>query len=363
MRSVKRKPQKKHTGRNIFIVIIVILLLAIAGIAGYGYISLQPVGDGSKKVEFEIKEGTDFDKVLKDLQDQGLIKSDSVAKLYAKFSHHQDYYAGYFDLNDGMSTLEILDHIGNMDNAQVQQVSITIPEGKWAKEIAASISEQFPYTTEEILAMWNDIDYIRTLSNDYTFLDPGVLTNENYKVKLEGYLFPETYFFDEDATIDEITRTLLNGFDSIYQQYKTEFDNSEYTIHELVSLASVVQFESGSPAEMPTIAQVFYNRLNQQMRLESSVTVCYALYDDFNDPQDCEVQTDIESAYNTYLNDGLPIGPILNPGEEAIKATLNPQPNDYLFFVADIHGNGSVYYSTTFEEHQAKMEELGLVIE
>ena len=321
----RRRPKKNNTVRNILLVIVLVLVVVLGGIFGYGYINLQPVGDG--------------------------------------VTGHQEYYAGFFELNDGMGTGDILSHIGNIENAKTQQVSITIPEGKWAKEIAASISEQFPYTTEEVLATWNDIEYIRTLANDYTFLDPEALSNENYKVKLEGYLFPETYFFDKDATIDEITRTLLNGFETIYEKYKTQFDNSSYSIHQLVSLASVVQFESGSAQEMPTIAQVFYNRLNQQMRLESSVTVCYALYDEFNDPQDCEVRTDIESPYNTYLNDGLPIGPILNPGEEAINAVLNPSPNDYLFFVADIYGDGSVYYSTTYEEHQARMEELGLVIE
>lgn len=359
----RRKPKKNNTVRNILLVIVLVLVVVLGGIFGYGYINLQPVGDGSNTVDFQIEEGSDFDAVLNDLEDQNLIRSATVSKLYARVTGHQEYYAGFFELNDGMSTGDILSHIGNIENAKTQQVSITIPEGKWAKEIAASISEQFPYTPEEVLATWNDIEYIRTLANDYTFLDPEALSNENYKVKLEGYLFPETYFFDKDATIDEITRTLLNGFETIYEKYKTQFDNSSYSIHQLVSLASVVQFESGSAQEMPTIAQVFYNRLNQQMRLESSVTVCYALYDEFNDPQDCEVRTDIESPYNTYLNDGLPIGPILNPGEEAINAVLNPSPNDYLFFVADIYGDGSVYYSTTYEEHQARMEELGLVIE
>lgn len=357
------KPKKSHKVRNTLLILLLVLLIVTSGFFGFGYFQLQPVGEGQNVVTFEIKEGESFDSVLKGLESKKLIKSASVAKIYSKLTGHQDHFAGAFEINDGMSTKEVLEYISRVENAKAQQISITIPEGTWAKEIASKLSESFPYTKEEILDMWNDINYIRTLSNDYTFLDPGALMNENYKVKLEGYLFPETYFMDEDATIDEITRTLLDGFNSVYKKYEADFKKSSLSVHELVSLASVVQFESGLEKDMPTIAQIFYNRLDQSMRLESSVTVCYALYDDFNNPQDCEVKTDIDSPYNTYTHDGIVIGPILNPGEAAIRAVLEPQPNDYLFFVADIHGDGSVYYSKTYEEHQKRMEELGLVIE
>ena len=114
---------------------------------------------------------------------------------------------------------------------------------------------------------------------------------------------------------------------------------------------------------MKKIAGVFYNRLNEGMKLDSSVTVCYALYDEYEDPTDCEVKTDVDSPYNTYLHSGLPIGPILNPGEQAIKAVLHPTKTDDLYFLADINGDGKVYYSKTLEEHEAKMKELGLVLD
>lgn len=363
MRKVKVKEKKSHKVRNTFIVLFVLLLIAAGGVCGYGYVNLQPVGTGANKVEFKIEEGQSFDSVLEELESKQIIKSASITKLYGKLTGHQGYYAGRFDLNDGMSSQDVLAFIGNQENAKAEQVSLTVPEGTWAKEIAAKLSEMFPYTAEEILAQWNDIDYIRVLSNDYAFLNPGVLTNENYKVKLEGYLFPETYYLNVNATIDEITRTLLDGFNNIYTKYKAQFDASKLSVHEIVTLASVVQFESGTSDDMAKIAGVFYNRLAQNMRLESSVTVCYALYDDFKSAQDCEVKTGIESAYNTYLNDGLPVGPILNPGEEAIKATLEPEKHDYLFFVADIHGDGKVHYTKNFEDHQKKMKELDLVID
>ena len=186
-------------------------------------------------------------------------------------------------------------------------------------------------------------------------------------MKLEGYLFPITYFVSLDETLDDVTRMLLNEFNSIYDSYEYEFEESKYTVEELLTLASIVQFEAGNVDDMKSIAGVFYNRLDKGMKLQSSVTVCYALYDEFDSPEDCETQTNIDSPYNTYKIDGLPIGPILNPGEEAILAVLEPEENDYLFFVADIHNvksnPGKVYYAKTLEEHNKWIQELKLIIE
>lgn len=359
-----RQRRKKKSFLLKFVLGIFVLLLVI-GIGGFVYVqsNLKPVGDGQNAIEYEISEGESFDSVLTGLEEQGLIRSQSIAKLYARLTGSNQYYAGLFELNDGMSTQEILSTIADQNNALPEALKLTIPEGTWAKEVAASISKLFPqYSVQEILDTWNDVDYLKTLAKDYDFLDIDALNNENYKVKLEGYLFPETYFLDEDSDIDAITRTLLDQFDTIYASHKTEFKKSSYSVHELITLASVVQFESGTTADMTKIAGVFYNRLNQDMKLESSVTVCYALYDEFGDPKDCETQIDVDSPYNTYQNAGLPIGPILNPGEEAIVAVLKPESSDYLFFAADIYGDGKVYYSKTYEEHQKISQELGLIL-
>ena len=211
------------------------------------------------------------------------------------------------------------------------------------------------------------MDYIKELSKDYPFIQPKSLENDDLMVKLEGYLFPNTYFVSLDATIDDVTRMMLDEFAYIYDVYETEFIDSKLSVEQLLTLASIVQFEAGTPEDMKTIAGVFYNRLEKDMMLQSSVTVCYALYDDFDSPEACETQVDIDSPYNTYKIDGLPIGPILNPGEEAILAVLEPEENDYLYFVADIHNiksnPGKVYYSKTMEEHNKWIHELDLIIE
>lgn len=365
MPKAKRK-RRFRVGRFILLIFAVLVILGIAAF-GYGYFNLQPRGNGTKEIEFEIEEGESFDSVLRSLQEQEMIKNANVASLYAKLSHHQTYYAGVFLLNDQMSTEEILNYIADPNNIMDKSVRFTIPEGQWAKEIAKSLSKQLPYTEKEILALWNDQNYIKTLAKDYPFLDPQVLDNSELKVKLEGFLFPETYFIDRDATLDEITRIFLDQFAQVYNEYKSQFESSSMSVEQIVTLASIIQFESGSVSDMKDISSVFHNRLDQNMDLQSSVTVCYALYDDFDSPEDCETQYDIDSPYNTYLVSGLPVGPILNPGKDAIEAALEPNDTDYLFFVADIYNvksnPGKVYYATNYEDHQKLMEELNLVIE
>lgn len=263
-----------------------------------------------------------------------------------------------------MDTPEILDYISNPENQELSYAVVTIPEGYWAKQIAEILANQFPqYTQQQFIDLWNDAEYIQTLSESYDFIDPSVLDNEQYFVKLEGYLFPDTYYIDYDMTPDEITRMFLDQFQIVYDEYKDEIENSGYTLQQILTLASIVQFESGDAAEMKDIAEVFYNRLEQSMKLQSSVTVCYALYDEFESAQDCETNYSVDSPYNTYEYEGIPIGPILNPGSEAIAAVLNPNKNDYLFFVSDIYGDGSIHYATTYEEHLANIEKYNLNIE
>ena len=347
--------------KKIWLILALVLLLAIGGTIFKVQSDLSPVGKG-KRETFVIEEGESFDTVLKRLEDDDLIKSAFVTKYYSKFFGSGIYYAGYFDLKDTMSTPEILEFIADQTNAKKETITLTFPEGKWAKEIAEILAQNFDFTEKEIIAKWNDIDYINELAKDYEFLDVKVLNNKNYNVKLEGYLFPETYQFDADADLDTITRTFLDHFNTVYQEYKDEIEESDFTLHEIVTFASIVQFESGHPEEMKTVAGVFYNRLDKGMKMGSSVTVCYALYDEFESPEDCETNYDIDSPYNTYLHTGLPIGPILNPGKDAIEAVLEPEDNDYLYFVADIYNkkDGKMHFSKTYEEHEKWIEELGL---
>lgn len=354
---------RNNRGGAVAIILTILLLLIIAavGVVGlYARSCLKPTGDGTVTAVITIEEGQTFDDVLDQLENDHLIKSKDVAKIYAKFND-VSYYAGNYTMNDGMDLDEIFAYLSDPSNAHADAIIVTIPEGKWAKEIADILSHSFNYAPEEFLSAWNDPSYLQTLCNDYEFLNFDDINNDQYRVKLEGYLFPETYSMDVNSSVDTITRTLLNQFNKMYQEYKTDFNKSDLSIHQIVTFASIVQFESGYEQDMPTIASVFYNRLEAGMNMGSSVTVCYALYDDFNDPKDCEIQTDIDSPYNTYLYTGLPIGPILNAGKAAFDAVLHPAQTNYYFFLADIYGDGTVYYSETEDEHYQKQVDLGLV--
>ena len=356
------RKKRRHWGRLIVILIVAVL----AASAGWFWYQLQPPGTGLER-EVKVEDGEPLQKVFASLQDEGVIRNARILELYTKAAGQPAWYAGTYTFNSDMTADEILERLNDPEQAKSGHVTVTIPEGWWAKEIAARLSEHFPYTAQQFLDAWNDQSYIQTLAKDYPFLNPEILSNPDLRVKLEGYLFPETYQFKPDSSIDEITRTFLNQFKSVWESEKAKFESSGKSVEEIVTLASIVQFESGSKEDMAKIAGVFENRLNQEMMLQSSVTVCYALYDQFTDPTACETQYDVDSPYNTYLNQGLPPGPILNPGREAIEAVLNPEPSDYLFFVADIHNvksnPGKVYYARTYEEHEQLMKELHLVIE
>lgn len=357
--------KKRKLKKGVWIALLFILIVITGCFAGWLWYQteLQPVSDSEEKIALEVKEGESLDDVLKSLNEKGLIRSDLAVKIYGATHRDLNRYAGTFLLSPDMSAPQILEYLSSPDNIEKSYAVVTIPEGTWAKEIAKILEANIPgHTADEYLALWNNPDYIQTLSQDYEFIHPDQLNNDQFFVRLEGYLFPETYHMEYDMTPDQITRMMLDQFNVVYQEYKPQIEASPYTMEQIVTLASIVQFESGNAADMAQIARVFYNRLDQGMPLQSSVTVCYALYDQFTNAQDCETNTDIDSPYNTYQHEGLPIGPILNPGKEAIHAVLEPAENDYLYFVADIHGDGSVHYATTFEEHQANIDRFGLTI-
>lgn len=364
MPKARTRKRRKRKIRKGFLVFLFLAAVLIAGIV-FVKVNLKAVG-GSEEKMVQVQEGETLDQLVENLKEEGLIRNDLVTKVWFQ-THHAAWYAGTYALDTDMDVQKLLETLANPSNAKADYVVLTVPEGTWAKEVAASISQIFPYSQEEILNKWNDIVYIKELSADYPFLSPASLANSELKVKLEGYLFPETYFLNEDATIDQITRAMLDQFAAFYNQNKQAFDDSRLNVEELVTLASIVQFEASDVQDMKTIAGVFYNRLADDMRLQSSVTVCYALYDQFNDPQDCETEYNIDSPYNTYLIQGLPPGPILNPGRDALLAALYPEDNDYYFFAADIYNvkstPGKVYYSRTLEEHEQIVRDLNLVIE
>ena len=342
----------------ITLIAVVSMLLVIACGFLYFQLSLQPASSQSQSVEFTVEQGESTNSVIARLDDEDIIRNATMAKIYNKFAG-LEAKAGNFILDPSWSTQEILRFLNNASNSGGGGIRVTLREGLWAKDVAAELEGALGIPAAELIALWNDESYLRELISQYEFLSEDIL-NPAYRVKLEGYLFPETYSFAKGCDAREATKIMLDHFQTIYDKYKGDINSSGMTVHEVVTFASVIQYEATKREDMFLIAGVFKNRLNAQQTLGSSVTICYALYEEHENAWDCETNSGIDSPYNTYLNLGLPVGPVSNPGEDAFNAAIHPEETDYYYFLADIKGDGTVYYSHTLQEHEEKLHELGL---
>lgn len=336
--------------------LIIFLLMLVLFLAGsfFAYTSmLQPKSDQAQDVNFVVNANDNLTTITNKLENEGIIKSAFILKLYGKTSKISNFVEGAFTLDKSWTAKEILSYLTDGTNVIPNEVTVTFQEGLWAKDIAEKISLAVDVSKEELLDLWNDKSYIESLMADYPFLTNDIF-NEDSKVKLEGYLAPNTYNFFIDSDANQVTRKVLDQTLKVYNKYLSDFESSKYSIHEIFTLASITQYESGNFEEDQVIAGIWYNRLDIGMKLESSVTVCYALYE-FEEWEDCERNTNYVSPYNTYINEGIPPGPVNNPGEFAINATLNPKATNYFFFLADVKGDGKIYYSETFAEHSQKV--------
>ncbi|MBQ1305502.1 MAG: endolytic transglycosylase MltG [Erysipelotrichales bacterium] len=342
--------------KKLLIALLVLLVLA-GGAAAGGYFyyknGLKPVSEVSEEVEFRINDGEYGDVIYEKLSDAGLIKDKFIAKVYVKLNHKGDFKKGRFALDKSWDLPTIIETINDETKAKPEEITVRFTDGDWAKDFAKTIEENFGYPAEEVLEFWNDIDYCESLMNDYWFLTDHIFESEH--VFLEGYLAPETYRFIVDSSLDDITRRLLDQTAENLAPFKDQMLDSWYNVHELMTLASIVQYEGNTQENMDLIAGVFYNRLDDGWMLQSSATTCYALYT-YDDWRSCELNHDIGSAYNTYTHWGLTPGPICNPGIKAIRATMEPTRTNYYYFMADACGDGTVYFAETYAEHERNVE-------
>lgn len=338
---------------------LLIVFLALVFAIGYFFYSLQATGQG-KKATIHIEEGQTISQVLNKLEQKGLIHSAVTANLYAKLTGQGQLYAGDYQLNDKMSVDDLLEYLSKVEHSIQQQKKLTIVPGQWQIETAKKLAKLYPqWDQASILAKWNDESYIKKLAKDYPYLKDISISSIQ---KLEGYFLPETYFLSPSDSLDKVTRTLLDHFDKQVKANQTKLDKQKLSVKEWVTLASLAQSEARTSKDMKLVVGVLHNRLKEDMPLGLSVTICYGLQDK-SDWVACETNTNLDSPYNTYLNKGLPPGPIASPSATALKAVLDYTPSDYLYFLADVKQDGKMYYSKTLEEHEKKIKELGLLIE
>lgn len=298
-----------------------------------------------------IKEGTTLDDIADELADASFITNKTYFKIEAKLSHlSSDFIPGEYTLASNMDTYEILSLLTSDTSNEDEIVKFTIPEGYTIDQIAKRLDSQDIVSKEDFLAAITENDY----SKDFTFLD-DIPANDNYTYALEGYLFPDTYIVRKGASPEEIIIKMLSRFEEVTNRYKAYFSSSTYSMHEIITIASIIEEEVRIPEERAIVSGVIYNRLNNDMKLQMCSTVQYALgnrkstltYDDLA----------VESLYNTYLYTGLPIGPISCPGEAAITAALMPEIHDYYYFVLQDSETGQHIFSSSYEEHNLAKSE------
>lgn len=339
--------------RNIAIGLVVVIGTVIIVLCTYYNINMGPVSDNTSLKEVNIEAGT-IESIGITLKENDLIKNVTIFKLYTRLTSKTNLKAGIYNLSEDMGVKEIVEILEEGSKINPDEISITFKEGINVRKIATLISDNTNNSYDSVLALMNDNDYIDSLIEKYWFLTDDIKNSYIY-YPLEGYLFPNTYrFTNKDISIKDIFTKMLDETDRQLSKYKDKINSSDLSIHELITLSSIVELEGARASDRRAVAGVFYNRLNSSSypTLGSDATTYYASkIDDWTVSLTYKELNDCGNKYNTRCssNTGLPVGPICNPSTQSIEATLNPEKNDYYYFVADCQG--SVYLSKTSAEH------------
>ncbi|MEQ9617950.1 MAG: endolytic transglycosylase MltG [Deltaproteobacteria bacterium] len=320
--------------RAVLAIFFVVLILAGAGLLGVFYY-VNNVPSVRETTVIDILKGEGLRKISTRLEEAGLIIDDRLFILYvASRGWQNSLRAGEYEFKEGSTLSEVAEKIAKGD---VLIHRVTIPEGLTAREIAYLLDEKKVLDGGEFLrAIDNNKELLRML--------PGrPLTG------FEGYLFPDTYRYTKAVTPEEFILMMINRFNKVYGSLTDMRDGVNLTDNEIITLASIIEKETGAASERPLISAVFHNRLRMGMRLESDPTVIYGMGEDF-DGNLTRRDLRTETRYNTYINSGLPPGPIANPGKDSIIAALNPADADYIYFVS--RGDGTHKFSTNYSDHQ-----------
>lgn len=349
---VRRRP-KPLLFLILFLVIIGISLIAMAGLCIFLATPVDNTDD--TKIEVVIPQGVAGKKIANILKEKDLIRNELYFSIYIKTTGQKSLKASTYELSKNMSLKEIVKTLEDGNNYDPDEIAITFKEGENIPAYAKAIAEKTNYSSEEIILKMQDRNYISTLIKDYWFLTDFIL-NKNIYYPLEGYLAPDTYFYNKDASLDDIIRKLLDQEAKKLEKYKDKL--TEANIHQVLTMASIVELEGTNTENRKEIVGIFNNRLNIGMNLGSDVTTYYALQASMNSDLTSE-QFAVTSPYNTRgsgMGGKLPIGPICNPSDSSIEASINPSINDYFYFVAD--KNGIIYYTKTLKEHERKVAEI-----
>ena len=336
---------------KIILIISASIIALIAIFVGIYFYLLSSVSSGSTKVSFTVNRGDSKMEIVSNLKDAGLIRNKYVALIYIVLSGNTNIQAGNYELNRNMSTEDIIKSLANGDiiNTERDSVSLTFKEGITLEEYLKILSENTNLEYDTMISEINDSEFLNNLINDYWFLTDEILNSDLY-YGLEGYLYPNTYQVHTETTLNEVVRKMLNETAKKLDPLKDAIATSNYSVHEILTMASIAEKEAMNYEDRCKVAQVIYKRLDIGMNLGMDVTAYYGVHKSMTDALTALDLAD-NNPYNTRNASliGLPVGPICNPSVESIESVLNPADTNYIYFFADIL-TGNVYFTDDYDE-------------
>lgn len=320
-----------------------IVFFVARGVYDYSYklMSKKPAEDiVVKTIEVTVPKGATSKQIAALLHDNELINNTYYFLAYAKLSGKgSKFQYGDYTLNTGMTEEEIAE-ILTTNGAKKETIKFTIPEGYTIQQIADKLQKEKICKASDFMVAINDVNY------DYRFLED--IPDRN--IKLQGYLFPSTYEVYKDASAQDIVSIMLKQFDKVFKdEYYTRAEELGMTVDEIVTMASIIEKEVRVDSEREMVAGIIYNRLGDGMKLQMCSTVMYAL--DKRRERLLYADLEIDSPYNTYLYPDLPVGPIANPGERSLEASLYPTESEYLYFSLRNPETGEHEFNKTLDAH------------
>ncbi len=301
----------------------------------------HPTGDNRLEATVTIDPGETVGQLARVLETDALIDSSFAFRVYVRLFDSSTLYPGEYTLIGGSSYRDIM---ATLHQVESNVVRITIPEGFSLADIGVRIQKFLPNITTEA---WNAAVGVNGTASANAFV---VSAQKPAGVDLEGYLFPDTYEFSKDATADDVANIMIDAMKGHIEDLGAPSGDAEgMSIHEVLTLASIVEKEVRKPETMNNVADIFLKRIAIGMALQSDATINYIIKGD--NPSPTYEDLEVDSPYNTYKNPGLPPGPISSPGLNALTAVFHPVHNDYYYFLTT--DDGDIYYAKTYDQHLA----------
>lgn len=352
MKKRKEKRKRRPLRMLIFLLCLIAISVVLATLLLIGAKDIYGMYKADSEVDIEVSLGDTTSIVASKLADKGVISLPWLFQIVTKLDDADGTFKeGIHRLNSNDSYAEIILELQQVPD-RTGTVDVMIKEGATLLDAANLLEEKGICKADDFIYEVNRINY------GYDF-EQEIQQNSLKFYRMEGYIFPDTYYFYPDTSASDVAKKIMERTNEIITKYSAQMKEKGMTLEETITLASLIQAEAGGTDQMAEISSVFHNRLEnpEYPKLQSDPTILYC--ENVIKVKESVPNQQMYDAYNTYVCDGLPVGPICNPGEDAIQAALNPADTDYLYFAHNTQ-TGEVFYATTLQEHEQNMKKAGL---